>query len=296
MTEQTASPATGAKPGPVSARDAERAALAPDVAGHTPKMPPTPPVNYPRAIKGMWDLIGDKEDTTHVFTVVRNLNGTTLDGAFHRFVRSDVGERAIRDPLHLLRAMDDRDRLRALPEDTFGHAYARFMDREGLSTNGVQEAAVAAGTDYDALRRDYPYAYAFFWHQNLSHDLYHVLTRYGRDGLGEGAVLRFTHEHTRSRGIKFIARFAGLRFRIADPTIPAGAIMREAAKLGREAEDFVTADWAALLELPLDEVRRRLNVGTPHAYLSVPQAKLARIGATEATPLHEDAREEPLAA
>ena len=258
-----------------------------------PRDPPTFPVNYARAAKAMLDLTRDKEDTTHVFSVIRNVNGTSPLPAFHRFCASETGRRALAEPHRLLRAMDDRDRLRALPEDTFGHAYARFMDREGLSTNGVQEAAAEAGTDYDMLRRDYPHAYAYYWYQNLSHDLYHVLTGYGRDALGEGAVLRFTYEHSGSNGIKFIARFAGLRVRLEDRGIPAGPILREAGRLGREANDFITADWASLLDRPLEEVRQRLNVGTPRRYLAVPQARLARIGATDETPL---AHHEPHAA
>ena len=277
--------ATGQAPEPVSADDAARAARAPTDDGRAPEMPPSEPVNYLRAAKAMYDLTRDKEDTTHVFNVIRNVNGDSAERAFRRFCASDVGRASMADPLRLLRAMDDRDRLRALPADTFGHAYARFMDREGLSTNGVQEAAVAAGTDYDMLRRDYPWAYAYYWHQNLSHDLYHVLTGYGRDALGEGAVLRFTYEHSGSNGIKFIARFAGLRVRLEDLRIPAGPILREAGRLGREAEDFITADWVALLDLPLAEVRARLNVGVPKVYLSVPQARLAKIGATDETPL-----------
>ena len=288
MTPQSS--ATGTAPRPVAANDAERAALPPEGDGRPPKMPPHPPVNYLRAAKSMYDLTRDKEDTTHVFAVVRAVNGNSTEAAFQRFCASETGRLSMEEPLRLLRAMDDRDRLRALPQDTFGHAYARFMDREGLSTNGVQEAAVAAGTDYDMLRRDYPWAYAYFWHQNLSHDLYHVLTGYGRDALGEGAVLRFTYEHSGSNGIKFISRFAGLRVRLEDWGVPAGAILREAGRLGREAEDFITADWASLFELPLAEVRARLNVGRPDIYLGIPQARLAKIGATDETPLgHHEA-------
>ena len=286
-TEPVHGQATGAAPAPVTADEAARAAAAPEAIGRAPEMPPHPPVNYLRAAKAMYDLTRDKEDTTHVFNVVRNVNGSSTQAAFERFCASETGRAYAADPLRQLRAMDDRARLRALPEDTFGHAYAAFMDREGLSTNGVQEAAVAAGTDYDVLRQQYPWAYAYYWYMNLSHDLYHVLTGYGRDALGEGAVLRFTYEHSHSNGVRFIARFAGLRVRLEDRGIPAGRVMREAARLGREAEDFVTADWTALLDLPLGEVRRRLNVGTPEAYLAIPKARLARIGATDETPLHD---------
>ena len=243
-----------------------------------PVMPPVQPKNYLRALVCFRRLANDKENTRHVFDIVRAVNGDSMVASFERFHASDVGRRAMDDPGCLLRAMGDRDALRALPEGTLGRAYLAFVEREGLDTNGVQEAAVEAGIDYDVLRRDYPHMYAYAWWQNLSHDLYHVVTGYNRDAIGEGAVLRFTYEHSGSDGARFIARFAGLRARMEAPRVPAGAIMREASRLGREANDFITADWIALLPMPLDEVRRTLNVGTPHAYLSVPKDVLLSIG------------------
>ena len=248
-----------------------------------PAMPPTQPKNYLRALVCFRRLANDKENTRHVFDIVRAVNGDSMVASFERFHAHPVGQLSMSDPMRLLRAMDDREALRALPEGTLGRAYLDFVEREGLDTNGVQEAAVEAGIDYEMLRRDYPHMYAYAWWQNLSHDLYHVVTGYNRDAVGEGAVLRFTYEHTGSDGARFIARFAGLKARLEAPRIPAGAIMREAARLGREANDFVTADWVALLERPLDEVRRTLNVGTPSVYLSVPKEVLLAIGKPKAS-------------
>ena len=244
----------------------------------TPVRPPSPPRNYLRALICFRRLVNDKENTRHVFDIVRAVNGDSMKASFDRFHAAEVGRQAMADPMRLLRVMDDRDALRALPEGTLGRAYLAFVEREGLDTNGVQEAAVEAGIDYDMLYRDYPHMYAYAWWQNLSHDLYHVVTGYGRDALGEGAVLRFTYEHTGSDGARFIARLAGLQGRREAPRVPCGAIMREASRLGQEANDFVTADWVALLALPLDEVRAQLNVGTPWVYQAVPRAVLDAIG------------------
>ena len=252
-----------------------------------PAMPPVQPKNYLRALVCFRRLANDKENTRHVFDIVRAVNGDSMTRSFARFHAAPVGRLAMSDPQRLLRAMDDRDALRQLPEGTLGRAYLAFMEREALDTNGVQEAAVEAGIDYDMLLRDYPHMYAYAWWQNLSHDLYHVVTGYNRDALGEGAVLRFTYEHTGSDGARFIARFAGLRARMEALRVPAGAIMREASRLGRQANDFVTADWVDLLGRPLSEVRRTLNVGTPHVYLSVPESVLLSIGKPKASPAEQ---------
>jgi ubiquinone biosynthesis protein COQ4 len=249
---------------------------------HSPYLAPYPapfPVNYPKALLAMYRLTRDKENTRHVFDVVRHTNGSSTEPAFRRFDASEVGRKQREDRARLLRALDDRDRLRRLPEGTFGRTYADFMDREGLSTNGVQDADREANPGrLETLERDFPEAYTYFWYMNLSHDLYHVLTGYHRDALGEAALLRFTHEHTGSNGIKFIARMAGLRIRLEDRGVPVGKIMSEAARLGAEAEDFITTDWTELLDLPLGEVRERLNVGRPETYLSVPKERLYAIG------------------
>ena len=258
-----------------------------DAVPDCPVMPPIQRKDYLRALVCFRRLVNDKENTRHVFDIVRAVNGDSMVGSFERFHAHETGRLAMADPARLLRAMDDREALRALPEDTLGRAYLAFVEREGLDTNGVQEAAVEAGIDYEMLRRDYPHMYAFAWWQNLSHDLYHVVTGYGRDAIGEGAVLRFTYEHSGSLGARFIARLAGLRGRMEAPRLPAGAIMREASRLGRAANDFVTADWVALLPRPLDEVRRALNVGTPDAYLAVPKDLLASIGSPKAARAEE---------
>ncbi|MBB4660051.1 Coq4 family protein [Parvularcula dongshanensis] len=243
-----------------------------------PVMPPTPPRNLPRAFKGMFDLIRDKEETRHVFTIVRAMNGDSMRPAFDRFHASAAGRRWREDREHLLRAMSDRDTLRRLPPGTLGRIYVDFMDREGLSTNGVQDAARGSGYDYDAMERDHPDLYVFSWFNNLAHDLHHIVTGYGRDGLGEAALLAFTHEHTGSAGANFIAHMGGLKARVDAPRVPVGRILREAHKIGRRAADFMAIDWTALLSLPLEDVRAQLRLTPPETYLAVPKHVLDGIG------------------
>ena len=247
-----------------------------------PVMPPTPPRNLPRAMRGMFDLIRDKEETRHVFTIVRAMNGDSMRPAFDRFHASEAGRRWREDREHLLRAMSDRDALRQLPAGTLGRIYVDFMDCEGLSTNGVQDAARGSGYDYDAMERDHPDLYVFSWFNNLAHDLHHIVIGYGRDGLGEAALLAFTYEHTGSAGANFIAHMGGLKARADAPRVPVGRILREAHTLGRNAADFMAVDWTTLLPLPLDEVRRRLRVTLPHAYLAVPKEVLDGIAKPKA--------------
>ena len=44
------------------------------------------------------------------------------------------------------------------------------------------------------------------------HDLWHVITGYGRDGLGEGCLVAFSYAQTRSLGFAAIALLAAQQF------------------------------------------------------------------------------------
>lgn len=262
-----------------------------------PAYPQSPPRNYAKALASLYRLTKDKENTEHVFGVIRYAGGDSPRAAYERFLASETGGKVLADPDRLIRVLSDRDRLRALPEGTFGRVYAEFMDREGLDANGVQEAAQACEPERHArLKADYPEAFVYFTYQNQNHDLYHVVSGYGRDALGEAALLRFTYHHTGSDGVAFLSRFAGLRVRMEAPRVPVGPIMREAARIGSAAVNFSTTDWAPLMGLPLDEVRRRLNVTLPERYLAVPKATLHAIGERFTKPGEEKPEPAPLTA
>lgn len=245
-------------------------------------LPPANPVNLPAALRNMWRLIRNKEDTRLVFEVVRHVSGKSSYPAFHEFCASDYGRSIIADPGRHLRLMDDREGLRSLPVGTFGRAYADFMDREGLFTNGVYEAAREAGFGLEEFEKDYPEYHTFRHVIMLTHDLYHIITGYGRDGLGEAALLAFTHEQHGENGAAFIAFFAGLKVRSERFDIPVGQIMKEAREMGRASARFLCTDLTEMLDWPLEEVRRTLNVGPAPLYASIPQDVLDSLALPQA--------------
>jgi len=84
--------------------------------------------------------------------------------------------------------------------------------------------------------------------------------------LPEGSLGR-AHAQRSGLGVIFIAYGAALEIR---KTAPKGApilkSIREARKMGKAAKDIVYEDLMALLPLPLEEVRERLNITLPTAY------------------------------
>jgi len=99
------------------------------------------------------------------------------------------------------------------------------------------------------------------------HDLWHIVTGYGRDSFGELCVLAFTYAQTRNRGIGAIVAFG---VRNAARVIGFRAAWRgvaEGYRRGRAAAWLPAQDWRSLLALPLDAARQALNVAPAQHYL-----------------------------
>ena len=104
-----------------------------------------------------------------------------------------------------------------------------------------------------------------------SHDLWHVATGYGRDGLGEVCLLAFTNAQTRNFGLGLIAIAGAIKFsREAKTRVPVFAALREARRMGKEAAWLPASDMEALLPRRLDEVRSVLKLRPPSIYRAVP--------------------------
>jgi ubiquinone biosynthesis protein COQ4 len=100
------------------------------------------------------------------------------------------------------------------------------------------------------------------------HDLIHVVSGYGRDLLGEMAVLSFS-SGTRKRGASYrLALLLRLvRFRFARRGRPdAAEVLRTASQRGEKAAFLPAVAWEELLPLPLATVRERLAISPPPSY------------------------------
>ncbi len=217
-----------------------------------------------RALRAMRSLLRNPDDTPKVFDIIDALSGNTGERTFQRFARSPVGGRVLRERRDLLATLGDTARLQTLPPGTLGRVYADFVAREQLSVQGLFDASMAGGR----RRRDIgPDRQLFGDRLRDMHDLWHVVTGYGRDLLGEGALLAFSFAQTSNPGVGFIVAVAVFK---ADA--PARRFLFAAWRRGRRARWLPAEDWEALLEQPLDAVRRELRLGTPPIYEPVRSA------------------------
>ena len=205
-------------------------------------------------------LIRDPDDTARVFDVIDALSGRSGERQFQRLQRSPEGARLLVERPCLLKTLSDREYLMALPPGTLGRSYGEFMSREQRSADGLVQASIDGGSDPDS---DLPDERRWFGERLRDmHDLWHVTTGYGRDLLGEAALLAFTYAQTRNRGIGLIVAVAWWR----SGDRQARRVIREAYRRGKHTAWLPAQDWEALLERPLDELRRELGTGKPVSY------------------------------
>src|SRR6185369_14096991 len=194
-------------------------------------------------MRAMGALIDDPDDTAQVFRIIRALSGNSFERLFQRVLADPVGSRILNERRDILPVLQDRDRLRQLPEGTLGREYARFLDQEGISAEGLVEAS--DGFDDSVFLDDR----AELLSRRLRdiHDLWHVVTGYQRDLFGEVALLAFTYAQIRNGGIGFIVLIAMLK-EWREGYRDGLALSRGAYFRGRRAGFFAAADWEALLE------------------------------------------------
>lgn len=223
-----------------------------------------------KAYKHMRNLIADKEDTTQVFYIVEALDGNNLGRDTRRFMNRPEGPARFEQHRDLVPLLDDHDRWKALPQGTVGRAYVDFMEREGLSAQGLVDEYDRFGKSIEDF---YPNDPDIVWYGNRRrdvHDMMHILTGYGRDALGEACVLNFTHSQHGGLGIYFIAHMASLEIsKVAPKGAPVFKAIREAKKHGSLAQKIIDEDIVKLMAEPLEDARKRLNIKPPARYNEV---------------------------
>lgn len=221
------------------------------------------PMEFRKAWRALKALIANPEDTKQVFTIMRALTGKSFYKQYLQFKVTDVGKRILAEQRDLLTTLADRDALMALPDGTLGKTYIQFMQREGITAEGLVEASEDAYTDFTDKDME-----RYAMRTREMHDLWHVVTGYGRDGLGEVCVVAFSYAQTKSLGFAAIALMGAYDF---SRRFPGNRIFRaawQAYQTGRKAAWFTAQDWEHLLTLPIEDVRQMLNIRTPDVYLA----------------------------
>lgn len=209
-------------------------------------------------------LVEDKEDTEQVFHIIEATKGKKSHRQAWNFIKSDEGQRFLNEEVDIPAMLDDHARWADLPENSVGQKYMAFMKREGLTAAGL-----VAESHKWAPPESRPDDLTEWYFNRLrdTHDLFHVLTGYGRDALGEAALLGFSYNQNHNPGILFIA-YAGARQikKVSGTSAPLYSAVREGQRLGKAAAKLAHLDVEALMREDIDAARARLNIGKPEIY------------------------------
>ncbi len=220
--------------------------------------------NWPAALGALRRLLADPDDTVQVFEIMRALNGKANLRGYRRLLKTGQGGRIAYERPELRLQLIDRSWLDRFAEGSVGAAYRAFVRQENLS---AQELAEISLQRIGELEARHPHAW-FARRTRDSHDIWHVLSGYGRDPLGEACLVAFSYAQTRGLGWLVIALGAALRTRSG--TQPYLRAIWEGYRRGRAAVWLSGEDYELLLAEPLEAARRRLRLAPPAVYFSIP--------------------------
>jgi ubiquinone biosynthesis protein COQ4 len=225
--------------------------------------PFVPKIQWRRAWTALGKLIEDPQRTDQVFEITQALAGRSFERSYQRFVRSPEGRRLLDEKPNLLRALSDRETLRRLPPGSFGRAYVEFMESGNLTPDGLVEADEMVARRH-AEEQPPPGADRQYYGERIRdmHDLWHVLTGYGMDEAGEAANLAFTLAQVPTGGVALIV-LAAVVIGPKDLRLTWQRYLYRAWRRGRRARPLPLVPYEELLDQPLSEVRRRLDIEPP---------------------------------
>ena len=227
---------------------------------------PKPSLQWGVALRALRRLLNDKEDTGQVFEIMRALNGTSVRDGYLKLLTTPQGGRIAYERSELADKLMDDAWLDAFAPGTVGAAYRDFIRTEQLSAEGLAQISREGAQGVDL---QHPYAW-FGRRTRDVHDLWHILSGYHRDALGEACLVAFSFAQTKGLGWALIGLGAALRSRGGDQ--PYGRAIWQGYARGKAAAWLLGEDYERLLHEPLEAARQRLNITPATLYNSIPPA------------------------
>lgn len=97
---------------------------------------PDTSLHFRTALRAVGRLRNDPDNTDEVFTIIKALSGKSGERHYRKFKKTEMGQRVLAEKRDLLTTLMDRDYLSSLPEESLGHQYFLFTEREKISAEG----------------------------------------------------------------------------------------------------------------------------------------------------------------
>lgn len=222
-------------------------------------IPPRRGSDWRRAWFALQELVeGGGADTAKAFEVSNALDGDCGEVAFQRFLAEPGSCEVLRARPSLVDALSF-DRLTRLPDQSFGRLVLAHLERNQLDPRTLAELYK------EGHANDPPLGAARDWFRLrlvLMHDLWHTLSGYGSDELGETALLWFSTAQTGLRSGMFLSLGAGARgWKQVGRRWP--GYVAQAWRRGRCAVGLFSLPYEKLLPEPLYLVRGLAGIAPP---------------------------------
>jgi ubiquinone biosynthesis protein COQ4 len=227
------------------------------------------------ALRALGRLVRNPQDTAQVFIIMRALSGDAIQKGSARFGRTPTGVALLKDPHDLVPTLSDRSRLAALPEGSVGRNYLDLVERAGINAQELVDISEEVADEYSTLTPDEG-VYA----QRLrdAHDLWHTVTGYSTDTLGEVCVVAFSYAQTRNLGFAAIALIGALKIARETREVKVLRAAWQAYRDGCRAAWLPAVAWEDLLSQPISQVRQSLRIVPPSRYRSLRESFTAAVG------------------
>lgn len=228
-------------------------------------------MDWAAALAALKRLIADKEDTVQVFLIMRALSGRSIPNGYAKLLSTPQGGKLAYRRLELAKVLDGHEALRRLPEGSVGRAYLAFVESEDLSAAGLAAESQKA-QEGGEIEAEHPLAWYGRRLRDV-HDLWHILSGYHRDALGEASLVAFSYAQTKSFGFALIGAAGAHQIKKALPNRPIYKCVWEAYQHGKRAAWLPGEDYEKLLAEPLEAARARLNIAPPATYRAIPEVE-----------------------
>lgn len=222
-------------------------------------------MDWGHALRSLRRLLADKDDTRQVFEIMRALNGSSTAKGYQRLLASAKGGRIAYQRQELASRLMDDAWLDSFPTDSVGAAYRDFIRSEQLSAEGLAEVSREGA---EAIDDEHPYSW-FGRRTRDVHDIWHILSGYHRDALGEACLVAFSYAQTGGLGWALIGLGAASKAR-RNKEQPYVRAIWQGYQRGKAAKWLLGEDYESLLNEPLAAARRRLGITPATIYESIP--------------------------
>jgi ubiquinone biosynthesis protein COQ4 len=196
-----------------------------------------------KAVKGFIEFANNPSKTEAAFDIADGLRPTGLYAQFIHHAHSHVSVAQITKERYFAPIIN-LDDLIEYPEESLGHHYARHMKQLGLQPDFYRKIDIEDDYSYLAMR------------MRQTHDIWHTITGFGTDLIGEAKLQAFTLAQMRSPlAGALLGAFLVYTLKSSIPLDPLIDGIWEGWCMGKASSPFIAQKWEEDWKKPLSEWR-----------------------------------------